>query len=130
MKAVNPLDGKLYYFIDKVVVFGSSKSCRIFSEFGASLAHNAQYLDPEHHLPNEYLDDLLTGGPTIPLCNSSLQVYLDLCAIIKFPISEEKTEWATQIIVLLGLLLNTITGIISIQVEKRDAALTQIDTIL
>lgn len=87
-------------------------------------------MDPRHQRPNEYLDDVLTGGPTEYDCNQSLKVYLQLCSDIGFPISEEKTEEASQHMVFLGLLLNTNTNTISIPLEKRDAALTQIDNIL
>lgn len=130
MKAEHPVTGEMHYFINKVVVFGSSRSCRIYSEFAESLAHITEYLDPLHQRPNEYLGDLLTGGASCENCDSSLQTYLDLCEEINFPISEENTVWSTQIIVFLGLLLNTITRTISIPIEKQNSALTQIDVMM
>lgn len=130
IKAEDPETGKMYYFVDKVVVFGSSKSCRIFSEFAASLAHIAKHTDKYGRRPNEYLDDVLNAGHDVDSCNSSLSNYLRICEEINFPISEEKTEWATRVIVFLGLLINTITMTLSIPVEKRDNALNQIDLIL
>lgn len=130
MKAEDPLTGEMCYFIDKVIVFGSSKSCRIYSDFAAALVHVAQYLDPFNRRPNEYLDDVLNAGHNITSCNTSLRTYLELCEWIQFPISEEKTEWATQLIIFLGLLLNTITMTIGIPIEKRDNALNQIEIIL
>lgn len=130
IKLRDPLTQEQCYFIDKVVVFGSSKSCRIFSEFAASLAHIAKHEDKHNRKPNEYLDDVLTGGHSEVSCNNSLRNYIDLCEHIRFPIAEEKTVWVTQIIVFLGLLLNTITMTLSVPVEKRDAAVSQIDTLL
>lgn len=130
MKAEDPQTGEVCYFFDKVIVFGSSKSCRIFSDFAASLAHIAQYLDPHNRRPNEYLDDVLNGGHDERSCNDSLRSYLELCEWVNFPISDEKTEWATQIIVFLGLILNTIAMTIGIPLEKRDNALNQIEVIL
>lgn len=130
MKAEDPDTGETCYFIDKVVVFGSSKSCRIFSDFAASLAHIARHLDKYGRRPNEYLDDVLNAGHDVQSCNQSLTTYLQMCEWINFPISEEKTEWATQIIVFLGLLINTITLTLGIPIEKRDEALNQIDNIL
>ena len=55
-----------------------------------------------------------------------VHAYLSLCAEINFPLSEEKTAWATQIIIFLGMLLNTVTQTISIPVEKRNKALKQL----
>lgn len=130
MKVEDPDSGEMCYFVDKVVVFGSSKSCKIFSDFAASLAHIAQSLDLHNRRPNEYLDDVLNAGHDVQSCNNSLSLYLDICARINFPISEEKTEWATQIIIFLGLLINTITMTLGIPVEKRNEALNQIDGIL
>lgn len=130
IKAEDPKTSEICYFVQKVVVFGSSKSCRIFSEFAAALAHIAQHFDEYKRRPNEYLDDVLTGGHSKTSCNNSLTNYMEVCQKVNFPISEEKTVWATQIIVFLGLLLNTITMTIAIPLEKRNAALTQIDQVL
>lgn len=130
MKAENPLTGEMCYFFDKVIVFGSSRSCRIYSEFAAALAHIAHHTDIHGQKPNEYLDDVLTGGTSEINCNTSLSNYLHVCNLVNFPISEEKTVLAVRVILFLGLLLNTITNTISIPADKRDAALNQIDMIL
>ena len=42
----------------------------------------------------------------------------------------EKTEWATQIIIFLGMLINTVTQTISVPIEKRDKALQQLTKVL
>lgn len=52
-----------------------------------------------------------------------------MCSI-HFPISDEKTVYATTLIVFLGLLINSVTRTLCILVDKRDAALGQIDMIL
>lgn len=130
MKAEDPETGEMCYFIDKVVVFGSSQSCRLFSEFAQALAHILHHLDKHGQKPNEYLDDVLTGGSTPSTCDESLINYLEVCRMVNFPITEDKTVWATQVIVFLGLLLNTITMTLSIPVEKKDDALNQIQQVL
>lgn len=130
MKAEDPKTGEECFFIDKVIVFGSSRSCRIFSEFASALAHIAHKTDPNEQKPNEYLDDVLTGGTSVSNCNESLSHYLHICDLVNFPISEKKTVWATTVIIFLGLLLNTITRTLSVPEDKRDAALNQIDAIL
>lgn len=130
MKAKDPVTKQWCYFVDKVIVFGSSRSCRIFSEFAAALAHIAQYYDLHNTKPNEYLDDVLTGGHTVTACNNSLANYLWVCQQVRFPIADEKTVWATQLIEFLGLLLNVLTMTLSVPVDKRNNALNQIEDIL
>lgn len=78
MKAEDPMTGEECYFIDKVIVFGSSRSCRIFSEFASALAHITHRTDPNGQKPNEYLDDVLTGGTSDTNCNQSLGHYLHI----------------------------------------------------
>ena len=57
------------------------------------------------------------------LCNDLVRSYIQLCSEINFPLAEEKTNWSSQLITFLGMLLNTITQTIHIPIEKRDKAL-------
>ena len=57
-------------------------------------------------------------------------MFLEICAEINFPISMEKTEWATQIIIFFGMLINTVTQTISVPIERRDKALQQLTKVL
>ena len=57
------------------------------------------------------------------LCNELVKQFLQICQEINFPVSLDKTKWATQIIVFLGLLLNMKLQIVCIPFNKRDKAL-------
>ena len=63
-------------------------------------------------------------------CNEQIAIFLQICKEINFPISMEKTIWATNILVFLGFLINTITQSISVPTEKIDRALSLIQSIL
>ena len=47
-----------------------------------------------------------------------MMIFLDMCAEVGFPISKEKTVWATLQIVFLGILLNGPSFTLSIPLEK------------
>lgn len=63
-------------------------------------------------------------------CDWQVTIFLNICDEINFPVSRDKTEWSTQEIVFLGLLLNTILQTVSIPEQKRDKALDAIDRVI
>lgn len=79
---------------------------------------------------NPYLHDFLFCNSTIARCNSNLETFPSICVRINFPVSEDKTVYATQPIEFLGMLLDALRRILLIPVDKRDKALIQIDRIL
>ena len=79
---------------------------------------------------NNYLDDFFFARFLLALCNQQVQMFLDICEKIRFPVSLEKTFWGSQVIVFLGILINTVTQTISIPIEKRNKALTLIQDII
>ena len=64
------------------------------------------------------------------ICNNLLESFINLCAETYFPLALEKTEWVTQIIVFLGMLIDMRNQTISIPEEKRDKAIRKIKAIL
>ena len=57
MKARNPDDGQIYWFVDKCLPFGGSISCSHFQRFSNCVAHIVQWkIGPPRSLLN-YLDD-------------------------------------------------------------------------
>ena len=42
LMAKSPIDGKIYYFVDKCLPFGASISCSHFQRFSDAIAHNCQ----------------------------------------------------------------------------------------
>ena len=119
-KAKNPIDHKWYYFIDKCLPFGSSISCAHFQLFSDSVACIVSFCTGKKLL--NYLDDYLFAALQKLHCDQQIQVFIDICKEINFPISFEKTAWGCTMIVFLGLLINTITQTISIPCEKVDRA--------
>ena len=116
MKAQHPTTGVIYYFYDKCLPFGSSISCSIFQSFSDSVAHIVTYITHEPLI--NYLDDYLFVAYIRNECNEQVQVFLNVCKDIQFPVSLEKTHWGAQVIIFLGLLLDTIEQEIGIPMEK------------
>ena len=77
-----------------------------------------------------YLDDFLFIALMKMICNSQIKTFLEVCAAIHFPISPEKTFWATTYIVFLGMLIDTVTQTVSIPVEKIERTIQLLDKIL
>lgn len=155
IKAMNPLDRKDYYFFDKAVTFGSSSSCKNFQRFSNGLAAIFKHkMDLQAEANPElkqhvmllkakgvkesqiktqvinYLDDFLFGKFKQSFCDLQVTLFIEICAEINFPVSLEKTEWASPIIVFLGLLINTITRTIAIPQDKVNKAVDLIEEIL
>ena len=127
MMAENPETGKKMYFIDKNLPFGSSISCSHFQKFSNALRHIVEelYGSKNQHITN-YLDDFLFYTPTQRSCNSLVRLFLSICDQIGFPVSLEKTEWACNSIVFLGILLNGNDFTMGIPIEKRIKAVNMI----
>ena len=128
MKAVNPLDGKTYFFVDKCMPFGASISCAIFQAFSDALSHIIEYMVQQENI--NYLDDFFFVGETKRRCDMQLETFIQTCNDINFPVSAEKTEWSTTKLTFLGLLIDTIRKIITIPEPKVAKALSMIEWVL
>ena len=117
MKAKNPTDHKFYYFIDKCLPFGASISCALFQKFSDALSHIIKVKNDNKDNIN-YLDDFFFADFCTQLCRKQLQTFIDVCSEIRFPISSEKTEWPTNKLTFLGLILDTLRQKIYIPEEK------------
>ena len=128
MKAQSPIDGKMYYFVNKCLPFGALISC---SHFQRVLNAIAFILTKRTGKPViNYLDDYFFTALTALLCDGQVEKFLELCDEIKFPVSMEKTFWSTTIIIFLGFLINSEMETISVPCDKIDGAISQIDEIL
>ena len=130
LKAVNPDTGETVFFIDKCLPFGASISCAVFQAFSDALKHIAEYLMKLNNVLTNYLDDFLFVSFMRELCDKMMSTFLDLCKRINCPVSEEKTEWSSTIIVFLGTLLDGNRHMLCIPEEKRNKALNQVNRIL
>ena len=70
-----------------------------------------------------YLDDFLFISITVELCNGMIKEFLIICEDIGCPISADKTEWASQLLVFLGILLNGKLKMLTIPQDKKIVAL-------
>ena len=59
-----------------------------------------------------------------------MQVFLEICNEVNFPVAIDKTGYGTQFITFLGMLLNTLEQTISITLDKRDKALQLLQEVL
>ena len=124
MKAKDPKSGKWYYFVDKCLPFGASISCAMFQRFSDALCILIEFRIGVNKRITNYLDDFLFIARTLMHCNFMIQQFLDLCGELNVPISAEKTEWASETVIFLGILLDGHHLILAIPVEKRDKAVT------
>ena len=128
MKAVSPIDGKTYYFVDKCLPFGASISCSHFQRFSNAVKHIVQW-KTQSDLVN-YMDDYFFAALLKLLCNNKVKEFLDVCNTISFPVSLEKTFWATTRLTFLGMLIDTIQQHVCIPVEKINKAVDLIESVL
>ena len=128
MKVVSPIDGKTYYFVDKCLPFGASISCSHFQRFSNAVKHIVQYRT-KRSLVN-YLDDYFFAALMKLICNCQVQEFLKMCEEIDFPVSMEKTFWATTKLTFLGLLIDTLNQCVCIPIEKVNKAVLLIESII
>ena len=124
MKAMNPVDGKWYFFVDKCMPFGARISCAIFQAFSDALAHIVWYKTKMDNI--NYLDDFFFADILCSLCNKQIETFLEVCGTINFPVSLDKTFWATTKLTFLGLSIDTVRKLISIPQDKVSRALKMV----
>ena len=121
-KAVDPSDGKVKYFVDKCLPFGASISCALYQRFSNALRFIIQHKTGEKAITN-YLDDFLFIAMLRSICNELVIKFMQICRDLGVPVADEKMEYATTMIVFLGILLNGRQLTLSIPIEKQEKAL-------
>ena len=122
LKAEDPRDGKMKYFVDKCLPFGASISCSHYQRFSNSLKHLLQFRTSRKTVTN-YLDDFLFIALLKVICDGMIRDFIQLCNELKVPIVQEKTEWGTDMLVFLGILLEGRHRRLCIPIEKQEKAL-------
>ena len=120
LKAEHPVTSEVCYFVDKCLPFGASISCAIFQEFSNAIAHLVTFRTSKPLV--NYLDDFFFTALCKAACDGQVQVFLDICSHICFPVSLEKTYWGTHLLTFLGLLIDTIIQLICIPLDKLNKA--------
>ena len=130
MKAEDPFSGEIFFFVDKNLPFGASISCSLFTAFSESLKHLIEFRTGHEMFVTNYLDDFLFIAKEENECNFLVRNFLALCEEINCPVAEEKTEWACDKMVFLGILLDGTSHQFCIPIEKKNKALNQIKWVL
>ena len=128
MKAKNPIDGKIYWFVDKCLPFGGSISCSHFQRFSNGVAHIVS-VKTGKDLVN-YLDDFLFAALLKAICDGQVDIFLKVCGLIGFPVNMEKTFWGATTLTFLGMLIDMIQQTVMVPAEKIETALNLIDSVL
>ena len=125
MMAIHPVTGVKYYFVDKCLPFGSSISCAIFQAVSDAIAFLVKFRSRKPNV--NYLDDYLFAAAIRRLCDKQVEIFLEICEQIHFPVALEKTYWSSCIMVFLGLLLDTARQLVCIPEDKIRKALNWIE---
>ena len=120
LKAKHPISGVWFYFVDKCLPFGAAISCALFQDFSNCVVHIVSKKTGKSLI--NYLDDYFFVDMLELLCNNQIQQFLQICMTIRFPVALDKTFWATTRIVFLGLLIDTLAGLVSIPLNKIEKA--------
>ena len=128
MKAMHPTTGKWYFFVDKCLPFGSSISCAIFQAISDAISWLVTWRAKKPNV--NYLDDYLFAAALKRLCDEQIQMFLNVCQEINFPVALEKTYSGTMLLTFLGLLLDTRRQIICIPLDKLTKATNWINYFL
>lgn len=119
---------KKFYF-DKALPFGASISCITFERFARFLEFCVKSNLNSDHLEH-YLDDFIGGGSTTEDCALALSVFKDTMSELGVPLANEKTEGPTEILVFLGLELDSVQMVVRIPTAKIQEVILKIEEIL
>ena len=128
IKPTQPETHKIFYFMDKCLLFGSSISCAIFQAISDAIAFIVQKRMKKENV--NYLDDYLFAAALKLECDRQVQEFLAVCEDISFPVALEKTYWGMTLLVFLGLLLDSEKQMVCIPQEKIEKALEMIQEFL
>ena len=126
MMAQLPGTNRKFFFVDKSLPFGASVSCSKFQQVSDGLRHVTEYLVKRAGCTGRiinYLDDFLFIALTADNCNRMVNIFIDMCNQIRFPVAMDKTEWATNSIIFLGIKLDGVRHLLMIPEDKRIKAM-------
>lgn len=120
-------DGK--YYFDKCLPFGCSISCAHFERFSSFLEYYVKQKAMSGKLIH-YLDDFLGGDQSVVQCEDLMRIFKDCFQVLNVPLADEKSEGPTEVLVFLGLELDSRKMIIRIPKEKLSEVLVKIREML
>ena len=126
----NPITKTWEFFAEKNLPFGSSISCCHFQRLSDGLHHIVEKLSGSSFAVTNYLDDFLFIQTSRQACNQMVRLFLDICQQINFPVSHEKTCWASNIVVFLGIVLDGKRLCTAIPEDKLIKALNMVSNMI
>lgn len=105
------------YYYDKMLPFGCKISCAIWDRF-ASFLHWLTQVHAQNLSILHYLDDFLFCGQDFNSSKKILDTFLLLCSDLGVPIANEKTVQPTQVLIFLGIEIDTVEMIMKLPIEK------------
>jgi hypothetical protein len=105
------------YFFDKFLPMGAFISCSLFEKCSTALHWFVQQESNNDNILH-YLDDFLFGGKAeTKQCCNTLKVVQESCKIWGVPLADDKTVEPTEVLVLLGIELDTINMVMRLPQE-------------
>lgn len=133
---INPSDFELLgfcfenqFYFDKALPFGASISCITFERFARFLEFCTKLKLQSAKLIH-YLDDFLGGDKTLELCAQALNIFQQTMSELGVPLALEKTEGPTEVLVFLGLELDSNKMVVRIPLEKIQEVVMKIKCVL
>lgn len=122
------LQGK--YFFDKMMPFGASISCAIWEKFTTELHWIIQSSSRNPHILH-YLDDFLFAGPpNSNRCQSTLELFKNICSHIGIPIALDKTTEPSTTIIFLDIEFDNIHMVMRLPQDKLVSLRQSIQTVM
>ena len=117
------------FYFDKALPFGASISCITFERFARFLEFCVKSrLNTENLI--HYLDDFLGGGKTTDSCAKALETFKNTMSELGVPVAVEKTEGPSEVLVFLGLELDSNEMVVRIPQEKIQEVLEKTRVVL
>ncbi len=117
------------YYVSKTMPQGCKTSCRIFDSFSAAV-HWCLDSETGTMCTIHYIDDFLFIGENKEMCEKIMNTFKKICKDMGIPLVLEKSEGPCQIIIFLGLTIDTVNELIIIPDEKIQDLLKRIDEML
>lgn len=118
-----------HYYVDKCLPMGCSISCSHFERFSTFIEHYIKSQMSNGQLIH-YLDDFLGGDGDKAGCQSLLSCIVDCLEWLSVPLAEDKTEGPSEILVFLGLELDSRNMLVRVPKDKIIEVVDKIERIL
>ena len=113
------------YYYDRYMPMGCSSSCKTFKTFSSALEWIDRTKFKIQHVLH-LLDDFLFIALSERLCQQQLNIFLEFCSYLGFPIAPEKTCGPSTTLSFVGIALDTVLKDARLPQDKLDKCVTTI----